>query len=227
MEHASIALLTLEGSHGKVNQTFIAKVMFAQMPVLQLSHTLTSQTVLANNALVVQFQPSQIPMALEHNVSPPVMLEVPQLAQDAFNTEIIQTNARHVPEAKYQTSIETDVLSEPTALPTSTMMPVTNANPAKLVLLSMLLLTVALITLLLSIPIVHVTKNTTLSQRHVSNAQLVKLVIMSIVDVLSRLRIATMQIKFNWVKTNAMDVDNALLDRHSTDSQTIATSKLL
>lgn len=89
MEHASTALLTLEGSHGKVNQTFIAKVMFAQMPVLQLSHTLTSQMVLANNAQVVKFQASQIPMALELNVSPAVKLEAPHLAQDAFNTEII------------------------------------------------------------------------------------------------------------------------------------------
>jgi hypothetical protein len=69
--------------------------------------------------------------------------------------------------------------------------------------------------------------NTTLSQRHVSNAQLVKLVIMSIKDVLSRLKTATMQIKFNWVKINAMHADNALLDRHSTDSPTLATSKLL
>jgi hypothetical protein len=50
---------------------------------------------------------------------------------------------------------------------------------------------------------------------------------MSIKDVLSRLKTATMQIKFNWVKINAMHADNALLDRHSTDSPTLATSKLL
>lgn len=227
MERAPIALLTLEGSHGKVNQTFIAKVMFAQMPVLQLSPTLTSQMVLANNALVVQLQASPMPTASEHNVSLAV-LDLPQtLAQDAFNTEIIRTNARHVPESKYQTSIKMDVLSEPTAFKTRSMIPVTNVNPAKLVLFSMLLLIVALTPNLLSIPIVHVTKNTTHSPRHVSNAQMVKLVIITLVNVLSRLRVATMQIKFNWVKTNAMRADNALLDRHSTDSPTLAPSKLL
>lgn len=113
-----------------------------------------------------------------------------------------------------------DVLSEPTALPTNTMMPVTNAKPVLLVLLTMLLLRVAL--LLLSIPIVHATKNTTPSPRHVSSAQLVKLVTMPIEDVLQRLRTATIPTKFNWTNPNAILAEHALLDKHSIDSPTLA-----
>jgi hypothetical protein len=148
MGPALIAPPIQEGNHGKVNRTFIAKVMFAQMPVLQLSPTLTLQMVLANNVPEAQFQASQMPMALEYHVSTPQLVEAPLLAQDAFNTEIIKTDVKHVLEPKFQTSIEMDVVSEPIASPTSTMTPVTNAKPALPVLLSMLLLTAALLLLL-------------------------------------------------------------------------------
>jgi hypothetical protein len=138
---------------GKVNQTPIAKVMYAQTLIQQSNHISMTLMVDVNNAQVDLSQVNLIlPMDSELNVLPEVVMLAH--AQDAFNTEMAPDNAKPVLETKLLTSTKTDVLSDQIAKLVNSITHVTNAKIVLLELHIMLLPDLALLLKLTEIVLV-------------------------------------------------------------------------
>jgi hypothetical protein len=225
---------------GKVNQTPIAKVMFVQIPATPSSHTSILLTEDANNVKLV---PYQKPQTLQMVLGLDVFKAVPQTpVMVASIIETPTTFANHALEPLSSTSTKTDVLSDATALQTSTTILVTNANLAKQELLIIhlpedvkvtqlaklvnhLILQQEDVKTMLSLKPVPVTLNSALSQTLVSNAHKVKLATTLTSYALSHHRIAITTTNFNWVKINAMPVSHAQEDKFTTETPELATTK--
>lgn len=219
-EHALTVLHTLELNHIKVNQMLTAKVTFVQIQMIRSRDTSTLLMVLANCALVVQFQVNQTQtMDSESHVF--LDLELEQHALDAFNTLMHSEDARLVELTKLLTSQEMDVLSDQTASLTNTM---THATSVLHVLLELPMMpTKEDVCQPPQHPLLVVVIHSSLMV-NVLDALMDKLVIMLREHARLQQETAMPMVKFNWDKVNAIIAHHAVLAKLSTLIPTLALS---
>lgn len=166
MVHAQTVQVIQKHNLGKAILMLIAKVMYALIQMPMSSHTLTLPMVHANHVPEELFQVNQIQtMDLELNAFP-----IPKLATSAVNIEMLMEPVKLAVTIKLSTSTRTDVLSDQTALPTNTMIHVTNAKTVLLVQPIMSTLELALLTLNQPDQHVPATNNTMLIPTNVTIA---------------------------------------------------------